>query len=260
MLNRIVEAKKPEIKELIASLNIDNIEPKIQCFEPYKFFKEKNGEVAVIAELKKASPIKGMLCEEFDPRTRAHDYVDNGASIISVITEKNFFEGSREYLQEVRKEVNIPLLRKDFIIHELQLYESLQLGADLVLLIAALFDYEKLLYLSEKSLEIRLEPLVEVHDPTELQLALDLPVRMIGINNRNLKDFTVDINNSLKLGESIPDSLIKVSESGIKSVQDLKLLEENGFSAALIGETLVRASNPGEKLRELVHYREEGKI
>jgi len=260
MLDRIVAAKKPEIKELMASLNIDNIKPKAQRFDPYRFFKEKKGKVAVIAEFKKASPIKGMLCEEFDPQKMARDYVNNGASIISIITENNFFKGSREYLQEVRKEVNIPLLRKDFIIHELQLYESLQLGADLVLLIAALFDYEKLLYLSEKSLEIRLEPLVEVHDPTELQLALDLPVRMIGINNRNLKDFTVDINNSLKLGESIPDSLIKVSESGIKSTRDLILLEENGFDAALIGEALVSSPDPGEKLKELVYYRGDEKL
>lgn len=255
MLERIIGAKKDEIAKLVASFSIDNIKPREHPFDPYAFFAERYGRVAVIAEFKRASPVKGILCREFDAGEMARIYARNGASIISVITESSFFQGSREYLLKARKEVDLPLLRKDFIIHEVQLYESLELGADLVLLIAALFDYEKLLCLCEKSLEIGLEPLVEVHNLEDLKLALDLPIRMIGINNRNLKKFTIDVNNSLKLGELIPDSLIKVSESGITKAQDMILLEQNGFNAALIGEALVTAPDPGKKLRELIYYR-----
>lgn len=256
MLKRIVEAKIAEVKELRTSLVLDQIVPRIKNGDPLAVFKEDRPRVKIIAEIKKASPSKGVLCEDFRPRELAAEYARNGAAAISVITDRPFFQGSGEYLTAVKEEVRLPVLRKDFIIDKIQLYETLKLGADLVLLIAALHNYQSLLALSEKSRELGLEVLLEVHDGEELKTALDLPVSMLGINNRNLRDFTVDIKTSLKLAETIPDSFIKISESGIKSAQDMILLEAYGFNAALVGETLVSSPEPGAKLRELAFYRE----
>jgi len=260
VIERIAEAKKADVERLLRSFSIDGIKPRKNPFNPYDFFAETSGKVAVIAEIKKASPVKGMLCQGIDAGKMAGIYASNGAWMVSVITESRFFEGEPEYLQEARKSIELPILRKDFIIHEIQLYESLELGADLVLLIAVLSDYGKLLYMCEKSRELGLEPLVEVHSAEEAKMTLDLPARMIGINNRNLKDFTVDIRNSLELGDLIPDSVVKVSESGIAKAEDMFLLEQNGFNAALVGEALVTAPDPGKKLRELVYYRGDGML
>lgn len=256
MLKRIVEAKIAEVKDLRTSLVLDQIKPRIKNGDPLAVFKQERPHVKVIAEIKKASPSKGLLCEDFKPRELAAQYARNGAAAISVITDQQFFQGSGEYLTVVKEEVELPVLRKDFVIDEIQLYETLRLGADLVLVIAALHDYRSLLTLSEKSQQLGLEVLLEVHDGEELETALDLPVSMIGINNRNLQDFTVDIKTSLKLAEIIPDSFIKISESGIKSARDMALLEAYGFDAALVGESLVSSPEPGEKLRELAFYRE----
>ncbi len=256
MLNRIAEAKKAEVKELRSLLDLDQIRPQVKNGDLLAVFKKGRPQVKVIAEIKKASPSKGVLCEDFRPRDLAAEYARSGAAAISVITDRQFFQGSGEYLAAVKEEVKLPVLRKDFIIDEIQLYESLQLDADLVLLIAALHNYRSLLHLSEKSRELGLEALLEVHDGEELKTALDLPVQMIGINNRNLRDFTVDIKTSLKLAETIPDSFIKVSESGIKNTTDMILLETYGFNAALVGESLVSSPEPGVKLRELAFYRE----
>ncbi|MDD2620682.1 MAG: indole-3-glycerol phosphate synthase TrpC [Syntrophomonadaceae bacterium] len=256
MLKRIAEAKIGEVNELRTSIDLDKVRPRITKGDPLAVFKGNQPFVKVIAEIKKASPSKGVLCEDFNPRNLAAEYAGNGAAVISVITDRQFFQGCGEYLAAVKEEVKLPVLRKDFIIDEIQLYESLQLGADLVLLIAALHDYKSLLALSEKSRELGMEALLEVHDKQELKTALDLPVRMIGVNNRNLKDFTVDIKTSLKLAEIIPDSFIKISESGIKSAEDMILLEKQGFNGALVGEALVSSPNPGARLRELIFYRE----
>jgi indole-3-glycerol phosphate synthase len=182
-------------------------------------------------------------------------YEQNGAAVISVITDNQFFQGDKGYAVEVRRQTALPILRKDFIIHEVQLYESVVLGADLVLLIAALHDYKSLLALSEKSRQLNLYPLVEVHDKKELQTALDLPVQLIGLNNRNLHDFTTNLKTSLELAGYIPDRYIKVSESGIKNRADMRQLEQAGCNAALIGETLVTSKDPGAMLNELMNYR-----
>lgn len=256
MLNRIAEAKKAEVKELRSLLDLDQIRPRVKNGDLLAVFKKGRPQVKVIAEIKKASPSKGVLCEDFRPRDLARDYARNGAAVISVITDRQFFMGDGEYLAIVKEEVKLPVLRKDFIIDEIQLYESVQMGADLVLLIVALHEYKNLLALSEKSRELGLEVLLEVHDYDELKTALDLPVRMVGINNRNLKDFTVDLKTSLKLAESIPETMIKVSESGIRNTLDMVLLEQHGFQGALIGEILVSSPEPGAKLRELAFYRE----
>lgn len=253
MLERIMAQKRQEIKALKNSLNLDRVVGS-KPINLQEVFNPDHKRVAVIAELKKASPVKGVLREEFDLLGMAQDYALNGAAVLSVITDKQFFQGSPDFLQELKPNSKLPLLRKDFIIDEVQLYESLWLGADLVLLIAALHDYSQLLCLIEKCQELGLVPLLEVHDREELKKARDLPVRIIGVNNRNLQDFTVDIRTSLELAEYIPDSLIRVSESGIKNAADMQHLKDYGFNAALVGEALVSAPDPGIKLRELVNY------
>lgn len=253
MLAKIVAQKKLEVNELKNSLNPSGQVPKTEPIDLVKIFK-RNERLAVIAEIKKASPSKGIICENFNPQVLAEAYVKNGASTLSVITDRKFFQGSPALLRELKTRVDLPMLRKDFIIDEIQLYETAGLGAELVLLIAALHDYAALLVLSQKCQVLGLEPLVEVHNREELKKALDLPVHMIGINNRNLQDFTVDIRTSLELVKYIPDTFIKVSESGIKTTADMKLLASCGFNAALIGETLVSSPDPGAKLKELVNY------
>jgi len=254
MLERIIAQKKIELAELRSKLDLSTLLYSKKSVDPHQIFTHESGRVTVIAEVKKASPLKGVLCSDFEPLRLAQTYAQNGAAAISVISDTKFFQGSPDYIQQLRPNVEIPILRKDFIIDELQIYETLFLGADLVLLIASLHDYSRLLQLSQKCKELGIVPLVEVHDREELNKVLDLPIQIIGVNNRNLKDFKVDISNSLALSESIPATFIKVSESGIKSAADMKLLEAHGFKAALVGEALVSSPDPGLKLKELVNY------
>lgn len=256
MLESILAAKKSEVKQLLEEINLDLLDIKKRNFDPFQCFRAQQGRVSVIAEIKKASPLKGVLCQDFNPQKMALNYKKNGAAAISVITDSSFFQGSKDYLRKVKETVNLPVLRKDFIIDEIQIYESFDLGADMLLLIASINGYESLIKLSEKCLELGMEPLMEVHDEDEIKMALDLPVHIIGINNRDLKNFSVDIKRSLELTGLLPTSFIKVSESGINSTQDMILLEEHGFDAALIGEALVSSPDAGEKLRELLSYRE----
>ncbi len=254
MLTRIVAQKKIEVHQLKTDLDLTKVIPRTDRIDLQAIFNRDLGRVAVIAELKKASPVNGVLCADFDPLRMAKTYAQNGAAALSVISDRVFFQGSPAFLQELRPGVDLPILRKDFIIDELQLYETVLLGADLVLLIAALHDYASLLHLSQKCVELGIEPLVEVHNREELKKVIDLPVKIIGVNNRNLKDFTVDIRTSLELADDIPDSFIKVSESGIKSPADMQRLAGQGFNAALIGEALVSSPDPGAKLKALVNY------
>lgn len=254
MLERILAHKGEEVRQLKQSLNPDGI----AAHKPHPGLPDalRAGEhLQVIAEVKKASPSKGILCENFDPVGLAHLYEQNGAAAVSVLSDTRFFQGSPGYVQEITAAVQIPVLRKDFIIDEIQLYETAALGADLVLLIAGVLDYQQLLALCEKSSALGLEVLLETHSDSEVQMARDLPVRIIGINNRSLASFKVDIGTSLKLAEKLPAGAIKISESGIKSPSDLRLLEEHGFDAVLMGEALVKHNSPGLKLRELLKYR-----
>lgn len=254
MLERILAHKQEEVRQLRQNLDPGAIAPR----PPHPGLPGvlRSGEhLQVIAEIKKASPSRGILCENFDPLRLAHLYEQNGAAAISVLSDIRFFQGSPRYVREVAAAVDVPVLRKDFIIDELQLYETVALGADLVLLIAGVLDYDKLLAFSEKARELGLEVLLETHGASEVQMAGDLPVRVIGINNRDLANFNVDINNSLRLADQLPGTAVKVSESGIKSPRDLKLLEEHGFDAVLLGEALVSDASPGLKLREMLAYR-----
>jgi indole-3-glycerol phosphate synthase len=207
--------------------------------------------VAIIAEAKKASPSKGVICPDFDPVAIAVNYRKNGAQAISVLTDVDFFQGSLLYLLQVREAVDLPVLRKDFIIHELQIREAGIHGADAILLIAAILDKHQLLDFQACAHESGMDVLVEVHDERELDLALAAESRLIGINNRNLNDFSVDIETTFRLKKCIPPDIPVVSESGLKTRDDIKRLRDEGIAAALIGETLMRAGTDGDVLRGL---------
>jgi len=228
-------------------------------------FKEalKTNEISFICEVKKASPSKGVICEDFDPVKIAKDYENAGAAAISVLTEPKFFKGNDKYLSEVVNAVNLPILRKDFIIDEYMIYEAKLLGASAVLLIVSILDKEDLENFIDLSYKLEMCPLVEIHTKKELEIAVNCGTRVIGVNNRNLKDFTVDIKNSLNLRKYLEeylenyleeclqknishnhdDEIIFVSESGIKTPEDIKVLNDNKVDAVLIGESLMKSDN-----------------
>ncbi len=206
---------------------------------------------AVIAECKKGSPSKGIIVPTYDAKTIALAYEKAGAACISVLTDEKFFHGGDQDLSSVKKVINIPVLRKDFIIDTYQVYETKAMGADCILLIAACLSDKLLDELFQVSTEIGLDVLVEVHDRTELERALRLRGPLIGINNRNLKLFETNISNTIGLLKDIPDDRIVVSESGISSRKDVEVLLSNDVNCFLIGETFLRAENPGDKLKDL---------
>lgn len=212
----------------------------------------KGKRIAVIAEIKKASPSKGVLREDFDPLGMAKAYVEAGASAISVLTDSKFFQGRLENIRDIREVVAIPLLRKDFVIDEYQIYESKAYGADAILLIASALQQHQLSDFILMSSELGLECLVEVHTKEEID-SLDFScVKMVGINNRDLTTFKTNLSTSFRLRKHIPPHVIVVSESGIRSRHDLDRLVSNGIHAVLVGESLVRAENPGRALAELL--------
>jgi indole-3-glycerol phosphate synthase len=208
--------------------------------------------LSVIAELKKASPSKGVIREHFDPAALAHEYVEAGAHALSILTDARFFQGAIQTLEQIREQTPVPLLRKDFIIDEYQLHEAKAFGADAVLLIAAALAPARLHELHAAAGELGLECLVEVHTEEEIR-SLDLStVRCIGINNRDLSSFDTDIRTSLRLRPHLPESITVVSESGIRTPQDLGALARCGIHAVLVGETFMRAEHPGEALRSFL--------
>jgi indole-3-glycerol phosphate synthase len=206
----------------------------------------------VIAEIKKGSPSKGIIRNNFDPLDIALSYEKAGASAISVLTEKNFFYGSKENLSLIKARVKIPLLRKDFIIHPFQVYESYNLGADFILLIAACLTDPMLQKLYSITLSLGMQALIEIHNEEELKRVLSLKPRLIGINNRDLNTFDVDISVSVRLKELIPAGIHVISESGILDAGDVILLKEKKFSGILVGETLLRKGDPEKALKGLL--------
>lgn len=207
----------------------------------------------VIAEVKKGSPSKGIIRENFFPTEIASAYERGGASAVSVVTEKNFFSGEKKNLTDIKKKIKLPVLRKDFLIHPYQIYESFNMGADFVLLITTCLTDSKLQELYKISTSMGMEVLVEVHNEKELERVLKIEPRIIGINNRDLKTFEVDLNTSFRLKESIPHSIHVISESGIRSHEDIDKLKSAGFSGVLIGESLLRQADPEYALRRLIH-------
>jgi indole-3-glycerol phosphate synthase len=206
----------------------------------------------IIAEIKRASPSKGLIRETCDPVTIAKDYASHGASAISVLTEERFFQGSLFYLEQIRTAVNLPLLRKDFIIDPYQVTEARSYGADAVLFIAALLDPGLLKELCEQAMALSLDALVEVHTEEELNAAVQAGAQLVGINNRDLKTFEVNLATTEKLAPLVPIGMPAVCESGIDSVEQIRHVEKLGIHVFLIGESLMRAAQPGKKLRELL--------
>lgn len=206
------------------------------------------GRAAVIAEIKKASPSKGVIREHFDPAELARSYERGGATCLSVLTDVDFFQGADAYLQQAREATNLPVIRKDFIIDEYQLYEARALGADCVLLIVAALTAEQLRALNTRALELGLDVLVEVHNLAELELALELPNKLIGINNRNLHTFEVDLQTTYDLLPAIDSERIVVTESGILSPDDVWAMRCRDVHSFLVGEAFMRVDDPGEAL------------
>ncbi len=211
----------------------------------------KKEGISFICECKKASPSKGLIAENFPYLDIALDYEKAGADAISVLTEPKWFLGSDKYLEEITDAVKIPCIRKDFTVDEYMIFEAKNLGASAVLLICSMLERERIREYLEICDDIGLSALVEAHDEKEIEKGIEAGARIIGVNNRNLKDFTVDTSNSMRLRSIIPDDVIYVSESGIKTAEDVRSLRENGVDAVLIGETLMRAADKKAMLEEL---------
>jgi indole-3-glycerol phosphate synthase len=220
-------------------------------FEAALRAKIARGQAAVIAEIKKASPSKGVIRADFDPVAIAQSYQRGGASCLSVLTDVDFFQGADAYLQQVRAACGLPLLRKDFTIDAYQVYEARVIGADCILLIAAALDDETLMDLALLAADLDLDVLVEVHDGDELERALEIPAPLIGINNRNLRSFEVSLETSVNLRRNVPAERLLVSESGIATREDVAHLRTAGIHAFLVGEAFMRATDPGSELQRL---------
>lgn len=254
ILDKIIADKKHEVDQKKRSLPVSTLKERIaRRKEPLDFASALSRDsLKLIAEVKKASPSRGVLCPDFNPVALAKTYARGGAAAISVLTEVNHFQGSLEYLTAIREEVSIPLLRKDFIFDQYQIYESAACGADALLLIVAILSQEQLEELLALSRSLGLGCLVEVHNENEVEKALLGGTEIIGINNRDLSTFTVDINTTRRLRPLIPEGRIVVSESGINNRDDIKKIREWGVNAVLVGEALVTASNIPTKMEELI--------
>ena len=242
MKHRAIECVKMETKFEIVDKAIPT---------PFEQAIAKEG-LSFICEVKKASPSKGVIAENFPYLDIAKDYEAAGASAISILTEPYYFQGDNLYLEEITKTVSIPVLRKDFTVDEYQIYEAKTIGAGAILLICAILDDEQLHTYREIADSLHMATLVEAHDEEEVKRAIEAGARIIGVNNRDLKTFKVDIQNSIRLRDLVPKEILFISESGIKTAEDIKELVANGVDGVLIGETMMTASNRREELQELI--------
>ncbi|MGD1043809.1 MAG: indole-3-glycerol phosphate synthase TrpC [Bacteroidota bacterium] len=251
ILEEILEHKRQEIALLKKTVSLERLKdmPNFvrQCHSLQRALDGK--DIAIIAEMKKASPSKNIIREDFNPLDIAREYVGGGASALSVLTDKKYFQGDIHFIEDIRSSVPIPILRKDFIIDSYQLAEAKAFGADAVLLIVATLKPERLRDLFKEAVALGLECLVEVHTLRELNIINFAPARIIGINNRNLSNFTVDISTTIRVASRIPKDIIVVSESGITSRADIDQLKAHGIHAVLVGESLMRAKHPGDALK-----------
>jgi indole-3-glycerol phosphate synthase len=266
ILHRILDRKAEEVAERKRTRSLDDLAARIADLEPTRGFvaaidaKLHDGNPAVIAEIKKASPSKGLIRADFNPAEIARSYEKGGAACLSVLTDADFFQGHEDFVREAREACSLPILRKDFIVDEYQVYEARVIGADCILLIVAAFaskegddviyDEPALLELSMLAAELDLDVLVEVHNEAELEIALDLPVPLIGVNNRNLRTFETSLGTSLRLKDRVGDGTL-VAESGIHTPEDVKVLRDKGIDCFLVGEAFMRAPDPGAELRKL---------
>lgn len=253
ILEKIVAVKRREVTALLP--HAEELRGRAAARKDFRNFSGALAScqgVALIAEVKKASPSAGIICANFDPVRIARAYEQAGASAISVLTDREFFQGKLEYLQHIRAAVSLPLLRKDFIIEELQIHEAAAYGADAVLLIAAILDDTQLREFRAIAEHLHMAALVEVHDETELDRALAAGAHLIGINNRNLATFTVSLATTEKLAAKIPEDRIVVAESGIHTRADVLHVAKAGARAILVGESLMRSGNITGKVKELL--------
>lgn len=255
VLRKIIARKWEEIAERKLTVSIDDLQQRILAQTPARGFVQAiadniaQGKSGVIAEIKKASPSKGVIREDFVPAELARSYEIGGAACLSVLTDVDFFQGADSYLQQAREATNLPVIRKDFLVDEYQIYEARALGADCVLLIVAALEPEKLKALNTLALELGMDVLVEVHDAAELEIALSLPNKLIGINNRNLHTFDVTLQTTYDLLDRIGDERIVVTESGILAPEDVAAMRERHVHAFLVGEAFMRAEDPGTALK-----------
>jgi indole-3-glycerol phosphate synthase len=254
ILTAIVQHKQEEVAELHSRAAQLEAEARARKLPPRQFADAlRQRKPAIIAEVKKASPSKGLLQPDFHPAFTAHAYEEGGAACVSVLTDHQFFQGSLHDLEAARAAVSLPVLRKDFTIDRVQIFEAAAHGADAILLIAAILDVEELTSLRELAASLGMAALVEVHDSEELTKAIDSGADIIGVNNRNLDTFEVSLDTSLRLSFQMPADVIRVSESGIHSRADIELLTGAGFHAFLVGESLMRSQHPAAALRALLH-------
>ncbi|MBU3555860.1 indole-3-glycerol phosphate synthase TrpC [Polynucleobacter sp. UB-Piko-W3] len=262
ILDKIVATKKIEIAHNLKKISLGNQREIAESnnqdvlLKPRGFIraienKISAGKAGVIAEIKKASPSKGVLRENFQPAEIAQSYEKHGAACLSVLTDIDYFQGCNAYLQEARAACSIPVLRKDFTIDPYQIYEARAIGADAILLIVACLELNQMKELEACAHELGLDVLVEVHNAPELEQALELKTPLLGINNRNLKTFEVTLQTTLSLLPMVPKDKILVTESGILGIADVQLMRDNQINAFLVGETFMRATDPGAALREL---------
>lgn len=257
ILKKIIERKWQEIEHRKRALNLANC--KAQAFDKEEtrgFVQSIENKLslnlpAIIAEIKKASPSKGVIRENFIPQEIAESYESAGAACLSVLTDHDFFQGHEDYLQQARQASSLPIIRKDFMVSPYQIYESRVINADCILLIAACLTKDQMQELAGISQEVGLDVLVEVHNEEELHQALTLNTRLLGINNRDLHSFEVSLENTFKLLDQIPENRIVVTESGIHTPDDVQAMQEHKVNAFLVGEAFMRAENPGDELQRL---------
>lgn len=261
ILKKIVTRKREEIRERSTRLPLPGLAAHLEGVEPTRGFADAiesrilGREPGVIAEIKKASPSQGVIREAFYPGEIAVSYERAGAACLSVLTDIDFFQGSDDYLREARNACRLPVLRKDFVVDPYQVYEARAIGADCILLIVACLEQDQLLELNRLARQLEMDVLVEVHDQEELQRALPLNTRLIGINNRNLRTFEVSLDTTLNLLHLVPQDRILITESGINKREDVTLLRGRGVNGFLVGEAFMRAPQPGELLAELFDLR-----
>ncbi len=243
ILDQIVAKTKFKLKEKKQGLSIEELISKLdfQNFKESNFKKSlENKTQAIIAEIKKASPSAGIISKNFDPILKAKEYESFGVSALSILTEEDYFLGNIQYLKDIRAITSLPILRKDFIVDDYQIYESKLIGADCILLIASILNDEELKIFSETAEKLKLDYIIEVHNEEELLRIENFSNAIIGVNNRNLKTFEVDINNSIKLKKIFKEDNIFISESGIKSKKDIQQLQQHNINVFLIGESMMK--------------------
>ena len=255
ILSRIIEEKKKELEKAQRDVSLSALKKEAESVYIKSSFKKnisRKGHINLIAEIKRSSPSKGVIRRDFDPVRIGLAYNAAGAGAISVLTDERFFDGKLEYIKMVKERVTIPVLRKDFIIDEYQVYQSAVAGADAILLIANILTQEELNRYYSLAKDLGMDVLMEVHNAEEVEKALSTPASIIGINNRDLEDFNVDISVTQQLIRLIPENKIIVSESGIETYEQVMFLKSLGVNAVLIGETFMKSENIGEKVRELI--------